>query len=233
MPFCADRVVYPACIPQYKFIPPSLNWPTGRWGDHTVQTKDEWIAAKAWEHVDRMVGYEKNKTMAKSGKDINGHVGLVTQRFYKRPDCREAFFNLFCYMNFPRCDIVRDISLPTCRSACENFYRSCRYTRDLWRCGKTRWFNGYFPEAPSTGADGNITYLREYMPGISSLILSSIYSHIYTRLGQPFRENKYTTGGSEIPICTPAILGDGHKGYIYSTSVVLLGVALSALLIYV
>lgn len=215
MPFCANRVVYPACIPQYKFIPPTINWPQGRWGDHTVRTKDQWIFDKAWEHVDKMVGYEKNKTLAKSGKDINGHVGLVARRFYKRPDCREAFFNLFCYMNFPRCDVARDISFPTCGSACENFYRSCRYTRDLWRCGKSKWFNGYQPESPSTGADGNITYLREYMPG------------------QPFRQNKYTTGGSEIPICTPAVLGDGHKGFVYSVGYVLVSIVVSIALVSV
>jgi len=33
-----------------------------------------------------------------------------------------------------------------CRSSCENFFRVCGYEKDLWRCGPSKFFNGYFPE---------------------------------------------------------------------------------------
>lgn len=126
--------------------------------------------------------------MKRLNRDIYGHVGNIRRRFWKRPDCVNAFKNYFCWINFPRCDLSTGLSLPTCRSACENFFITCNYQRGLWRCGKSMYFNGYEPETPTKG-NGTTVYLREYFPG------------------QPFRENKYTTGGSERPICTPALLG--------------------------
>jgi hypothetical protein len=82
------------------------------------------------------------------------------------PNCQDAFINLFCYMNFPRCDPETNESLPLCRSLCENFFITCGYEQNLWRCGKTKWFNGYFPEPPTTDpGSGNLTYLRDYFPG--------------------------------------------------------------------
>jgi hypothetical protein len=98
---------------------------------------------------------------------------------------------LFCYINFPRCDPAKDLSFPTCRSACLNFVKACQYSYDLKRCGKTKYFNGYYPEKP--GASG--TYYREYFPG------------------QPFRTNKYTLTNDEIPICTPALVGAASSNY--------------------
>jgi hypothetical protein len=80
-----------------------------------------------------------------------------------------------------------------CRSACENFFISCGYEKALWRCGKSRWFNGYEPESPISQSDGNVTYLREYFPG------------------QPFRENKFTTAGHERSVCTPAVDGSASS----------------------
>eukprot|EP01034_Spumella_vulgaris_P021371 gene21371-27401_t len=99
-------------------------------------------------------------------------------------------------MNFPRCDPTRDLTLPMCRSACENFMKSCGYERGLWRCGQSKFFNGYAPEMPQVDAiTGAVQYLREYFPG------------------QPWRENKYTTGDSELPICTPAITGSASRSF--------------------
>jgi hypothetical protein len=170
---------------------PSTQNTYGRW-NHSVTDKDVWVEASFNEHVQRQIGFEKNKTMARSGVDINGHKGAIHRRFWKRPNCQNAFKNLFCYINFPRCDPSTNLTLPTCRSACENFFKSCKYNKALWRCGKSKWFNGYEPEVP-TLVGGNFTYLREYFPG------------------QPWRQNKYTIGGSEIPICTPAILGSAHN----------------------
>ena len=128
-----------------------------------------------------------------------GDKGKIRRRFYKKPDCRNAFKNYMCWLNFPRCDPLRDLTLPTCRSCCENFFISCGYERGLWRCGKTKYFNGYEPETPTIGDDGNATYLREYFPG------------------QPFRENKYSAkGGSELIVCTPAVDGSASKSRQYS-----------------
>ena len=90
----------------------------------------------------------------------------IKRRMYHYPNCQDAFINLFCYMNFPRCDPQTNESLPLCRSLCENFFITCGYEQNLWRCGKTKWFNGYFPEPPSVDpASGNLTYLRDYFPG--------------------------------------------------------------------
>lgn len=96
-------------------------------------------------------------------------------------------------LNFPRCDYKSDLTYPTCRSACENFFISCGYERGLWRCGKSKYFNGDRPEKPDK-VKGEVTYYREYFPG------------------QPFRENKFHTGGHEKAICTPAIDGGASPG---------------------
>lgn len=119
-------------------------------------------------HIARQLGFEQNETMKDLNRDIFGHLGHVRRRFWKRPDCQLAFKNMYCWINFPRCILDDDLTLPTCRSACENFFRTCNYQEGLWRCGKTKWFNGYEPENPRAGMmglGGNLTYLREYFPG--------------------------------------------------------------------
>jgi len=143
-------------------------------------------------HIAVQLGYETNATMKAENKDIYGHRGHVRKRFLNRPDCQFAYKRYFCWINFPRCDTFLDESLPTCKSACENYFRSCKYEFGLWRCGKSKWFNGYEPEPPQYDATGNLTYYREYFPG------------------QPFRRNKYTTMGIEVPLCTPALVGRAH-----------------------
>lgn len=60
-----------------------------------------------------------------------GDSGTIRKRFYKKPDCQSAYRNLFCWLNFPRCDMSRDLTLPTCRSACENFFIACGYERGM------------------------------------------------------------------------------------------------------
>ena len=129
--------------------------------------------------------------MQRLNQDINGHIGQIVKRFDHNYPCRHSYKNYFCYINFPRCDPIKDLSFPTCRSACENFVKACQYSKDLKRCGKSKYFNGYFAEKP--GSDGS--YLREYFPG------------------QPFRRNKYTLTKDEIPICTPAIVGAASSYY--------------------
>ena len=197
MPFCFDAVIYPACIPKYQTLPPSREFPDGRWFNNTVRNKDDWIGGIVPPHIEKRIGYETDETMYETNKNEYGDTGLTRRRFFERPDCQKAWKNYFCWINFPRCDITRDLTLPTCRSSCENFFRTCGYQQGLWRCGKSKWFNGYFPEIPQLpdGVDGNRTYLREFMTG------------------QPFRQNKFTQEGAEIPICTPSILGAASHSY--------------------
>lgn len=144
-------------------------------------------------YLDRRIHLERNNSLHKKNTNEYGDPGRIKRRFYKRPDCQRAFKGLFCYINFPRCDPERDLTLPTCKSACENFFKACVYGHDLWRCGQSKFFNGYEPEPAVIGMDGNATYLRDYFPG------------------QPFRKNRYNRKGQEIPICTPAVRGAGNS----------------------
>jgi len=194
-----------------------LEFPEGRFINNTVFLKDQWIGQKATEHIYRQLGFESNKTMKNLNRDIYGHRGHVRKRFTKKLDCQAAFKAMFCYINFPRCIPGEDISLPTCKSACENFFRTCNYEYGLWRCGPSKWFNGNEPELPAYNPDpeggtipANLTYLREYMPG------------------QPFRKNKYTLAGVEVPICTPAILGSAntYKNSIYISYLLILFISI-------
>jgi len=200
MPFCFDAITYPACIPKYQTLPPSREFPDGRWFNNTVRNKDDWIGSIVPPHIARRIGYEMSAAMKEANYNEFGDLGHTRRRFRDRPDCQLAYKNYFCWINFPRCDITRDLTLPTCRSACENFFRTCGYEKGLWRCGKSKWFNGYEPEIPQLPPGGNRSYLREFMTG------------------QPFRQNKYTQLGAEIPICTPAILGAASHGTGSSTA---------------
>lgn len=194
IPYCKRAVTYTACVPKYQVLPPSREFPKGRWFNHSIQKKDAWVGYESDQHIKYRIRMERNSTLKAKGENEYGEKGRNRRRFYKRPDCRRAYKNYFCWTNFPRCDIKRDLTLPMCRSACENYFISCGFGKDIWRCGKTKYFNGYEPEAPIVGIGGNISYLRDYFPG------------------QPFRENKYNLAGEELPICTPAITGAAAAG---------------------
>jgi len=173
-------------------LPASREFPLGRYYNHTIQTKDYWVRANCKAHIQDRIDLELNRTLKAEHLNEYGDPGVIKRRFFHQPNCRLAYKNYFCWINFPRCDPTRDLTLPTCRSACENFFISCKYSRDLWRCGKSKYFNGYSPEQP-TLVQNSSAYLRDYFPG------------------QPFRQNKFTKGGNEIPICTPAIDGGGSR----------------------
>jgi hypothetical protein len=213
MPFCAGKVNYPACLPKYKTLPPSREFPEGRWFNHTVYNKDKWILENYVAFTQERIALERNRTLRRQGVNEYGDLGKIKRRFSKRPDCQNAYKNLFCWLNFPRCDPVRDLTLPTCRSACENFFKSCVYERGLWRCGRSKYFNGYEPEAPMIGLDGNATYMRDYFPG------------------QPFRQNTYTPGGSEHIICTPALLGGAPSGKLFFSMSCIVMIILSSIVL--
>lgn len=195
MPFCGEVVKYPACLPKYQSLPPTTSHQYGRWTNHTILKKDQWVMENYFNFVESRIEIETNRTLKRQGKNEYGDSGRVIKRFHKNKDCQNSYKNYFCFINFPRCDVERDLTLPTCRSVCENYMKSCKYERGLWRCGKSKFFNGYEPEKPiySQLNSKNVTYLRDYFPG------------------QPFRENKYSKGGSELPICTPALKGSSSR----------------------
>ena len=163
--------------------------------------------------VDSRINIELNKTLKDLGVNEYGDSGLIKRRMYKKTDCQDAFINLMCWMNFPRCDLSTNETLPMCRSACENFFITCGYEDKLWRCGKSKWFNGYFPEYPRM-QNGELVYLRDYFPG------------------QPWRKNKYKKNEKdnileELPICTPAITGASTKQHYFSFYWIILLVSIS------
>lgn len=124
MPYCSGIVNYPACIPKEQYINPSFNFPQGRWQNYTILTKDQWIQNMTETYITTRENIESDPVLNTQG--LHGH---VVRRFYRRPDCRNSYKQLMCYINFPRCDMDRDISLDTCRSACENFFDVCNYER--------------------------------------------------------------------------------------------------------
>lgn len=200
MPFCKLSVQYPACVPKAQFLPPSREYPDGRWFNHTIQKKDAWVAEQYEIHVTEREILERNKTLRKARINEYGDEGKIEERFYKSSDCQFAYRNYFCWINFPRCDFKRDLTFPTCKSACENYFISCKFEADLWRCGKSKWFNGNEPESPSIDPiSQELTYKRDYFPG------------------QPFRANKFSLKGNDLVVCTPSIQGSAysntHLGY--------------------
>ena len=127
--------------------------------------------------------------MQESGRNEHGEAKPIEVRFYRNADCVEAYRAYACYINFPRykikvcerlqhsqltcsCTFCRcdfggsGMTLPTCRSACENFFIACRYEKDLFRCGRSKYFNGYSPEIPqSNDVNGTPIYKRDFFPG--------------------------------------------------------------------
>ena len=173
------------------------------------------MAENALSQLSLRIGYERNKTLFNMNVNEYGDPGHVKIRFYKAKDCQNAFLNYFCWINFPRCDPVSDETLPTCRSACENYFITCGYESKLWRCGDTKYFNGYFPESISKTNDGNTTYLREYFPG------------------QPFTKNKFMKKtGNEEPICTPAVKGAARSSHSFSSVKYLVIVLIASMILW-
>mmetsp|Transcript_7136 Transcript_7136/g.10626 ORF Transcript_7136/g.10626 Transcript_7136/m.10626 type:complete len:262 (-) Transcript_7136:138-923(-) len=189
MPFCGSVVLYPTCLPKFQTLPPSREYPFGRWFNHTVLTKDKWVEYEAKEHVKYRMRLERNNSLRERGVNEHGDPVVIRRRFWHHEDCRNAYKNYFCWINFPRCDMNRDESMATCRSACENYFISCGLDRDIWRCGPSMYFNGYEPEEGKVNGFGEVNYMRDYFPG------------------QPFRENKFNRQGLHRKICTPAIDG--------------------------
>ena len=85
----------------------------------------------------------------------------VAQRFTEPLGrCENAYISYFCWVNFPRCDLNTNESLPMCRSACENMFESCGYPEEMWRCGNAEYFNAQVekdnPEGSPELSTGNV-----------------------------------------------------------------------------
>ena len=115
--------------------------------------------------------YSSKILVSTIGVDEWGDVGTVVPRFSENADCQDAYRNYMCWMNFPRCDDAGR-SLIMCRSACENYFKSCMVSfqfsfdltcllevtqlfnlqqhKDLWRCGDPKYVNGYAAEVSTT-----------------------------------------------------------------------------------
>jgi hypothetical protein len=185
-------------------------FPQGRWTNHTSDLKDKWLGNAFYTFVAERIKIETNKALRRAGTNEYGDKGRIKSRFNNHKDCVNAYKNLFCWLNFPRCDPVKDLSLPTCESACVNYFKSCGYKKDLYRCGPMEYMNGYAPEVPqATNPDGTAVYIRDYFPG------------------SPFAPNKFNKLGNDLPMCTPAIIGAAssmlHANAHFSVLVMLIG----------
>lgn len=143
MPFCEKYITYTPCVPADQSLPPDAEFPEGRWSNHTARNKDEWIRKMIQGNIHWRV-YLELMTMDGRLKDkgpLNEYEKRteIIPRFHQSvssSDCKEAYRRFMCWMNFPRCDDNGN-SLIMCRSACENFFKSCKYEEDLWRCGRS------------------------------------------------------------------------------------------------
>jgi len=98
-------------------------------------------------------------------------------RGFHNPDCRESLARYFCFVNFPRCDESLDLSLPTCRSVCENFMRSCGYESQIWKChdsrsssSSSRVFSPGQPFVDGTSSRSSVAVCTPSIRGNASLI---------------------------------------------------------------
>ena len=197
-----------------QWVPPTDEFPEGRFRNFTIRNKDIWVHMRTQEIIDERLGNESDRRLEKreeneygegdcsgdgaqrckqfpSCKKTDACQGYPLQvRMTRNQDCQQAFEAYFCYVNFPRCyyDVNANEyhSTRLCRSACKNFFKACNYPKDLWRCGKTDFFNG---KAPEKFDDFN-RYTRDFFPG------------------QPFRNSYKKRGYTNIEgRCTPAIYG--------------------------
>ncbi len=152
MGYCGSSIFLPAsgksrenhyvpCVPRDQTLPPDLNFPEGRFTNHTVRTKDTWIRDFVKYYVEERIKIENNVENEDNGVDEYGRKGATAIRFSKIKDCEQAFKAYACYVNFPRCDTKTNESLPMCKSTCENLFKSCDYPEQMWRCGHAMYFN--------------------------------------------------------------------------------------------
>ena len=155
MPYCGRWIAsyYSPCVPARPaaaWTAPDANFPDGRLGGsssgsddggldvHSIRAKDSW--------VERTV-----RSAIQSRIDIEMQHGSKHHRYFQNDDCQEAYASYTCWMNFPRCSVDFNESLPMCQSACENMFRVCGFALDIWRCqaGDEKYdANAFFPGQP-------------------------------------------------------------------------------------
>ena len=210
MPFCGRFIHYVPCVPKKQALDLDQNFPEGRWSNFSILSKDSWVQ-------EMTIGNINGRIIAET--DSNFGSKDVSPRFFGNHDCKLAYARYMCWINFPRCDVDLE-SARTCKSSCENVFISCGYEKELWRCGPSRHFNGYEPEAPkveqnpnskractadSVGTDACLeTYHRDFFPG------------------QPFKDGGLCTGAamprakaadSKVAILLAAV-GAGAMGFL-------------------
>eukprot|EP00622_Pseudochattonella_farcimen_P004962 FR740485.1.p1 GENE.FR740485.1~~FR740485.1.p1 ORF type:complete len:216 (+),score=11.38 FR740485.1:59-649(+) len=137
MPFCGSRVDYKVCVPEQKSMPPDRNFPNGRWTNSTIRAKDDWLREMHTGNVHWRIDLETDKSLEEEKLNEWGEESKngIIPRFFQSKDCKNAYKALVCWINFPRCDQFGN-SLAVCRTGCENFFKTCLYEEDLWRCGR-------------------------------------------------------------------------------------------------
>lgn len=202
MPYCGRYIAnyYSPCVPSRpsdEWASPDANFQFGRLmkGETketmtdvaSIQTKDKWVEETVTSTIQSRIELEREQ-------------GSSHYHFYQNKDCQEAFARYSCWLNFPRCDEFFENSLPLCQSACENFFRACKFETDLWRC-----------EADVVHGDNEYD-IRAYFPG------------------QPFTKNAFVPkSNTPLPICTPSIKGDASSIGIRIWFVLLLAVGVDIL----
>lgn len=151
LPFCSKFVDYEVCLPdEDKVIKPDRNFPNGRWNNFTVRAKDEYLRRMITGNIHWRIDLEtkwrlqeenelcENPPCNEWGQDAKdgekgGFSTEIIPRFFQSPDCKRAYKAYACWLNFPRCDKFGN-SLSMCKTACHNFFKSCMYEEELWRC---------------------------------------------------------------------------------------------------
>ena len=160
-------------------------------------------------------------------------------------DCIDAFKRYMCSINFPRCD-ENEESLGTCESTCMNLFYTCGFSKDLYRCGRSEFFNGgegaHLPRAEGGGGSPEAKNLPLWIQGAwlalggaSQLMPGKRYWRDYFP-GQPFRPNEFEpypnddptiAEGEPIPVCTPSIKGSGVRSGVALVVVSMVGAVMA------
>lgn len=210
MPFCGRYINYVPCVPKYQKLEPDRNYPIGRWYNFTILQKDEWVRNMVRGNINWRIDLEVNQSLKDTETNEWGNPGEVVPRFFKQPDCKQAYVKYMCWINFPKCDNDLE-SVRTCESSCINFFKTCGYDKNLWRCGPSKWFNGYYPERaryvqdPNSDATCDTGRADDGFGGKAPVdrktgnapgCLATYYRDFFP--GQPFKNGKPCTGAASL-----------------------------------